>query len=204
MTNILDWQKAQEAERKNNIINSVMKERVNASSSVNQSNHLNEISSQRLLMIAPTFVNRQAMPANAIDTCDVRIFDSNDNTINGLIKKSHENYSNTNAGNYHNGNILSIKIETIPNSSGISLEDIDSTKPHEIANSFNKISNSIGVNRSLNINSPNINLSLNGKQFIEEKSRISTPNKLTKIKTQCSKRKASNCGEYSMVEKKKK
>lgn len=204
LTNILDWQKTQEAERNNNIINSVKKERVNASSSVNRPTHLNEINSQRLLMIAPSFGNRQVMPANAIDTRQVRNFDSNDNTINGLMKKSHENYSNTNVTNYHNGNILSIKIETISNGSGILLQDNDSTKPHEIANSFNNISNSFGVNGSLNSNTQNINLCINGKQCIEEKSRIGAPNKLAKNKAQYNKRKSSNCREYSIVEKKRK
>lgn len=204
LTNILDWQKTQEAERNNNIMNSVKKERIDASSSVNRQIHLNEINSQRLLMIAPTFGNRHTMPANAIDARQVRNFDGDDNTINGLMKKSHENYSNTNVANYHNGNILSIKIETISNGSGISFQDNNSTKPHEISNTFNKISNSFGVNGPLNSNSQNINLCLNGKQFIEEKSRHDAPNKLTKNKTQCNKRKSSNCREYSAAEKKRK
>lgn len=209
LTNILDWQKAQEAERNNNIMNSVKKERVDESSSVNRPTHLNEINSQRLLMIAPTFGTRQKISGNAIDTRQVRFFDGDDNAINELMKKSHENYSNANVANvanvanYHNGNILSIKIESISNGLGISLQDIDSTKPHEIANSFNKISNSFGVNGSLQSNSPNINLCINGKQFIEEKSRI-VPNKLTKNKAQLNKRKSSNCREYSTAEKKRK
>lgn len=200
LTNILDWQKTQEAEGNNNIMNSVKKERVDASSLVNRPTHSNEINSQRLLMIAPTFGSRQVMPANAIDARQVRHFDTDDNTINSLMKKSHENYSNTNVANYHNGNILSIKIETISNGSGILLQDIDSTKPHEILNSFNKIANSFGVNGSLNSDSQNINLCTNGKQYIEGKSRIGAPNKLTKN----SKRKSSNCREYSSVEKKRK
>lgn len=190
LTNILEWQKKQEhsIERNNNLIDSVKTEKPDENPTNSQ--QLNEINSQHLLMIAPTFTN-----------CDesrqsIRGFD-----CENVDAKKSVMLNNQQISNYRNGNLLSIKIE---NSSALVIQKSDTKKSFENSNSYAKLSNSFVVNGILNNGGSNIGSGASGTQFIEEKSRYGILNKLNKTKSTGNKRKLTSCREYSTTEKKRK
>lgn len=197
LTNILEWQKKQEqqqiTERNNNVIESVKfdhteklvnKELVKNSNTVLKSN---DGSGQRLLMIAPNYLNCDTTSINSTEMCASSKSETND--VNRRLKINAENFTiasdpmnNQIMCNFRSGNLLAVKVENAP-----SLK-VTGCNNGMMAN--NSVEN---ANRNANLN-----------RFFDDKSHTNVIVKPPKSRNACNKRKFSNGRDVPTVEKKKK
>lgn len=226
LTNILEWQKKQEQqhhERNNNTINSTKFDQIektvnkeathNHPKNVSKSN-ANDGNVQRLLMIAPNYLNCEPIALNA---SEVAAKSDGSNDTNRRIKMNSDHFINLNASepmsnqlmcNFRDGNPLSVKVENVAQSNSMLMQSNDANKPFENGrNNFAKMpSNCIGngvSNSIINSNlSETINRNVNASQFFDEKTQIA--GKTVKNRSACNKRKPNNCRDIPSVDKKKK
>lgn len=218
LTNILDWQKKQEQqqqkchERNNNVIEAVKFEHaVNKEAIKNGVNTVpksNDGNAQRLLMIAPNYLNCGDTNAtiNSSEMCTSAKAEAND--VNRRLKISAENYTNSSDSmvnpilcNFRSGNLLSVKVE---NASSILMQQQqqhDASKPFENGrNTFAKVSGSCMMANSVENTNQNANVS----RFFDDKSRNNVIVKPPKSRNACTKRKNINGRDLPTPEKKKK
>ncbi|XP_031638864.1 putative uncharacterized protein DDB_G0282133 [Contarinia nasturtii] len=201
LTNILDWQKKQEHQRNNNIIDSTKFEQIDKTTNKEMKNNTNVFktndgNAQRLLMIAPNHINCEATPIN--QSTDIMYSTSktenSTNDLNIKLKINAENYANFNSSlnnpiicNFRSVNLLSVKVENVKTSMPM----------HQHSTGYCNTNNiNSGMLTSNNIETSNINASVQGRNNIAGKT--------SKNRNICNKRKFINGGDSSTKDKKKK
>lgn len=210
LTNILEWQKKQEQqqqhpERNNNTIDSAkfdqVERAVNKESTSSQQKVVSKSNDvQRLLMIAPNYINCDTTAINSTELCAQT---DGTNDLNRRLKVNSDNFGNCNASepmnnqlmcNFRSSNLLSVKVESVVASSAMLIQSNDANK------SLEKSRNNIGKISGACIN--NGIISSNVGQYFDEKSRIAA--KSVKNRNNCNKRKPTNCRDTLTVDKKRK
>lgn len=219
LTNILDWQKKQEQqqmqERNNNVIKSIDFEHTEKSSNkesnknVNTLHKSNDGNAQRLLMIAPNYLNCEATSMNSTELCASGKTEVND--INSRLKINAENFTNSSDTmnnqimcNVRSGNLLSVKVENAPS---MLMQQHDANKPFENGrNAFAKVTGTC-INSGMllaNKSVENANQNGNVSRFFNDKSRSNVVVNPAKNRNACNKRKFRNGRDMTTTEKKKK
>lgn len=221
LTNILEWQKKQEQqqqqqkchERNNNVIETVKFEHAVNKEPIKNGVHTvpksNDGSAQRLLMIAPNYLNCGDTNAtiNPSEMCASAKTEANDATRR--LKISAENYTNSSDPltspilcNFRSGNLLSVKVENASSMLMQQQQQHDASKPFENGRgSFAKVSGScMMANNSVE----NANQNANVSRFFDDKSRSNAMVKPPKNRNACNKRKMINGRDLPSPEKKKK
>lgn len=213
LTNILEWQKKQEQqhqERNNNTIDSAKFDQVEKAMNKEVTNsqknapklNVNDGNVQRLLMIAPNYLNCEPSTMNPAELAGknekANEADHRLKVDNFANLSSSESMANQLMCNFRGGNPLSVKVESA--AQAMLIQSNDSNKPFENGrNNFGKMPATCFGNSNL---SEAVNRNVNGNQFFEEKSRIVA--KSAKNRGACSKRKPVNCQDIPSVDKKRK
>lgn len=211
LTNILDWQKKQEQqsipERNNNVIESVKFEHTEKMMNKESNKNANTLhkssdgNAQRLLMIAPNYLNCDTTPVNSTEMCAA----SKTEDVNRRLKMNAESYTNPTDAmgnqimcNFRSGNLLSVKVES---ASSMMVQQHDATKPFE--NGRNAYAKGT-INIVGNVSAENANRNANIGRFFDDKSQTNVIAKPPKGRNTCNKRKFNNGRDIPTAEKKKK
>lgn len=207
LSNILEWQKKQDhqlnqssVERNNNVIESIVEKSISKdvknnlhTKNTNISLKTNDGYAQRLLMIAPSYLNCETTSINATDTfLPDKIGNAPPNDLNCKLNGNAEHFTNLEPlnnqimCNFRNGNVLSVKVEN----SAMLIQQHEANKTYE--NGRNGI--------IANVETANSNIS----QFFDDKTRNDIVIKSPKNRNLCIKRKQIDGRDDSTIEKKKK
>lgn len=229
LTNILEWQKKQEhqnhisIERNNNTIEKgeqtekpVAKESTNnhqKNSNAMHKSNTNDGNAQRLLMIAPNYINCESSSISTNELCSANKADSSSSEANRKLKVNVEHFSNINASettspmmcNFRSGNILSVKVESTMGNSSILMQN-ETNKPFEGGrNNYAKVPSACLNNAMISSNGEqSINRNTSANRFFEDKSRNNIVVKSPKSRSACGKRKSINGRDIPATEKKRK